>query len=105
MEAAVPPWPVQVVALAVMGFGFYMLHACIMVEMSELAPDARGTAVAGHAFFYFIGQALGPAIYGFGFMSAGAAATLAAAAVVMTLVGIFTGRLLRAIAQAHDPRG
>lgn len=105
VEAAVPPWPVQAVALAVMGFGFYMLHACIMVEMSELAPEARGTAVAGHAFFYFVGQALGPAVYGSGFIAVGAAATLAAAAAAMTLVGIFTGRLLRAMAPSSDKRG
>lgn len=105
VEAVVPPWPVQALALAVMGFGFYMLHASIMVEMSELAPLARGTAVAGHAFAYFVGQAVGPAVYGLGFMSLGTATMLAGAAATMAGVGFATGRLLRLMACAPDGRG
>lgn len=94
VEAAALPWPLQVVALGLMGFGFYLLHGCILLYMSELAPQARGTAVADHAFSYYLGQALGPVAYAFGFSALGATWTCVAAAVIIALTGVFTGRLL-----------
>ena len=33
---------------------------CIQVYVSELAPAARGSAMALHSFFFFLGQAVGP---------------------------------------------
>ena len=57
-------WPVEFVNFIVFGFGFYLLHGCIQVYVTELAPTARATATAGHSSFFFSGQALGPVIYG-----------------------------------------
>ena len=37
----------------VLGFGFYTLHAVIQIYASELAPAARGSAMALHSFFFF----------------------------------------------------
>jgi predicted MFS family arabinose efflux permease len=96
-EATVPPWPQQAVIFLVMGMGFYTLHACILIYMTELAPEARGTSVAGHALSYFSGQALGPVVYGFGFATIGASATLVGAAVAVAAVGIVTTWLLQRI--------
>jgi predicted MFS family arabinose efflux permease len=94
IEATVPPWPVQFAAVATMGLGFFLLHGSIQVQMTELAPSARGTAVAMHSFSYFLGQALGPVAYGVGFAAIGASWTLILGAGVMALVGFATAHLL-----------
>jgi predicted MFS family arabinose efflux permease len=100
-EATVPPWPVQVATFLCMGLGFYTLHACILVYMTELAPEARGTSVAGHALSYFSGQAIGPVIYGFGFATLGPTPTIVIAAVVLALVGVVTAWLLQRLGHAR----
>jgi predicted MFS family arabinose efflux permease len=89
------PWPAEMAVFGFIGFGFYMLHACIQVEATEIAPDARGAAMALHSFFFFTGQAIGPLFYGFGLLHFGAALTLALGGAIMLLVGAFTSRLLR----------
>jgi predicted MFS family arabinose efflux permease len=94
VEALVPPWPVQLFVFLLMGFGFYTLHACILVQMTELAPEARGTATAGHALAYFSGQAVGPVLYGIGYGLIGLPVTIAIGAVLIGLVGYFCARLL-----------
>jgi predicted MFS family arabinose efflux permease len=69
------PWPVEFINFMVLGFGFYMLHGCIQVYVTELAPTARASATAGHSSFFFIGQAVGPVVYGLG-LSSGAGMAL-----------------------------
>ena len=64
-----PPWPVELAIFMLFGLGFYMLHGCIQVYVTELAPTARGSATAGHSSFFFLGQAAGPVVYGFGLSS------------------------------------
>ncbi|MCC7346719.1 MAG: MFS transporter [Variibacter sp.] len=93
-EALAPPWPVQMLLFLLMGFGFYTLHACILVQMTELAPEARGTATAGHAFAYYSGQSLGPVVYGIGYGSIGLPATILASAAVIVTIGWLCARLL-----------
>lgn len=94
VEASVPPWPVQILLFLLMGFGFYTLHACILVQMTELAPEARGTATAGHAFAYFSGQSLGPVVYGVGYGSIGLPATILVSAAAIATIGWLCARLL-----------
>lgn len=89
-----PPWPVQAVAMAAMGFGFYMLHNCIQAQMLELAPMARGASVAMHASSFFMGQALGPVLFGVALPAVGALATTIAAGVVMIAIAILSAKLL-----------
>lgn len=60
----------------VLGVGFYMMHNSLQTQATELAPDARGAAVALHAFSFFLGQAVGPILYGLGFKSLGTLPTL-----------------------------
>jgi predicted MFS family arabinose efflux permease len=67
--AAHMPWPVQFANFALLGLGFYMLHAVIQIYASELVPTARGSAMALHSFFFFLGQAVGPVVYGAGLSS------------------------------------
>lgn len=45
--------------IAVMGFGFYMLHNTLQMMATQMAPDARGSAVALFATFYFLAQSVG----------------------------------------------
>jgi predicted MFS family arabinose efflux permease len=89
------PWPAEMAVFGGIGFGFYMLHACIQVQATEIAPGARGAAMALHSFFFFTGQAIGPVFYGFGLLHFGAVPTLALGGAIMLLVGVFTSRLLR----------
>ena len=61
-----PPWQAEFAVFVLLGFGMYMLHGCIQVFVTELAPTARATATAAHSSFFFLGQATGPVVYGFG---------------------------------------
>jgi len=81
------PWPVEFVNFVFIGFGFYMLHGCIQVYVTELAPGARASATAGHSAFFFLGQAIGPVIYGLGLNSVGIVPVLLTGTVVLTLTG------------------
>lgn len=41
------------------GGGFYMLHATLQTQATQMAPERRGTAVAGFACLLFMGQSVG----------------------------------------------
>jgi predicted MFS family arabinose efflux permease len=90
-----PFWPVQVAAFTLLGLGFYTMHASIQMQATELSHTARGAAMSLHAFFFFVGHASGPVLYGLGFVSLGSAVTLALAAMIAMAIGIVTARLLR----------
>jgi predicted MFS family arabinose efflux permease len=81
------PWPIEFMNFMVMGFGFYLLHGCIQVYVTELAPSARGSATAGHSMFFFLGQAAGPVVYGAGLSSVGITAVLVVGAVALAATG------------------
>jgi len=89
-----PSWPVQAVAFAVMGCGFYMLHASIQVYVTELAPATRSSAVAFHTFSFFVGGGISPIAYGIGLERLGPAITLSTAAVAMIIIGVVSAQLL-----------
>jgi predicted MFS family arabinose efflux permease len=82
------------------GLGFFMLHNSIQVRVTEVAPQARGSAVALHAFCFFMGQSLGPALYGTGLGMAGRGATLAAGAVGVLAIGAWLGSMKPAARRA-----
>ena len=82
------PWPFEFVNFIVLGFGFYMLHGCIQVYVTELAPTARASATAGHSSFFFLGQATGPVVYGLGLSQGiGIIPVLLVGAVALTATG------------------
>jgi MFS transporter, DHA1 family, inner membrane transport protein len=86
---------VQFVNFMAMGFGFYMLHGGFQVFTSEIAPDARASAVSLQAFVFNSGQFAGPLVYGAGLVSVGKLPTLLAAAAVLVVVGLLCSQLLR----------
>ncbi len=94
------PWPVEFANFMVLGFSFYLLHGCVQVYVTELAPAARATATSGHTFFFFIGQAIGPVIYGVGMYSVGITPVLLAGTVALSLTGWICALRLRRTAAA-----
>jgi predicted MFS family arabinose efflux permease len=46
-------------ALVALGLGFYLLHATLQTNATQMAPDARGLAVAAFASCFFLGQGVG----------------------------------------------
>lgn len=54
-----PAWQWYVPALALIGGGFFTMHSSLMTRGTEIAPNARGTAMSGFSTSLFIGQALG----------------------------------------------
>src|SRR5262249_34482622 len=46
------PWMWQIVIYALFGFGFYLLHSCIQVHVTELSQTARGAAASLHSSFF-----------------------------------------------------
>jgi predicted MFS family arabinose efflux permease len=89
------PWPIEFLIFVLMGFGMYWLHGCIQVYATELAPAARGSAMALHSAFFFFGQAAGPVVYGVGFAYLGKTPMLLIGALVIALVGLVCSRKLR----------
>jgi predicted MFS family arabinose efflux permease len=89
------PWHIQTIVFALFGFGFYLLHGTIQVHVTELSPTARGVAASLHSCFFYLGQASGPVVYGYGFAHAGETPTLLVGAAMVLLVGFACARLLR----------
>lgn len=90
-----PEWRLQLLGLVFMGWGFYMIHGSLQVFASELSAEARATALSLHAFFFFMGQTVGPIAYGFGIQHAGKVPTLLIAGAVMMVLGLVCAKLLR----------
>ncbi len=72
-------WWFEAIAFVLIGCGFYGVHSSIQTQATELAPMHRGAAVALHAFFFFLGHAAGPPIYGGLFALFGEQAVIVAA--------------------------
>ncbi|MBD2451901.1 MFS transporter [Nostoc sp. FACHB-152] len=62
--ALLPNWIFFIPFAMLMGLSFYMMHSTLQTQATELAPEARGTAVSLFAFNLFIGQGIGAAVFG-----------------------------------------
>lgn len=89
-----PRWEIQAISFLIMGWGFYLLHGSLQVFASDLAPEARASALSLHAFFFFMGQAVGPIVYGFGLSHIGKVPTLILSATTLLVLGVVAARLL-----------
>jgi predicted MFS family arabinose efflux permease len=87
------------VANLAIGFGFYMLHSSFQTQVTELAPESRASAVAIHAFSFFVGQALGVVLIGWGLRAVGLLPTMALAALLILGVGLTAAFALTGPAQ------
>jgi predicted MFS family arabinose efflux permease len=88
-------WVAQIGIYALFGFGFYLLHSCIQVHVTDLSQTARGAAMSLHSTFFFLGQAIGPVVYSYGFAHGGMQTTMYIGAVVLITIGLICSRLLR----------
>jgi len=89
------PWQAQMAVYGLFGLGFYLLHSCIQVQVTDLSQTARGAAASLHSSSFYLGQAVGPVIYGFGFAHGGPEPTIFFGALVVLGVGIMCSQLLR----------
>jgi predicted MFS family arabinose efflux permease len=80
-----PAWEWFIPAVVVLGMGYYTMHGTLQTRATELAPQARGTAISLFAFFFFLGQATGPQLLGSVLKLHGYAA-----AFIVAGVGLFT---------------
>jgi len=90
-----PVWYVEAAVFVLFGIGFYMLHNCIQVHVTDLSQTARGAALSMHSSAFFTGQALGPIYYGYAFGHIGLSEPLWIGAVVIVAVGLVCARFLR----------
>ncbi len=88
LAAAAPvPWSVAPV-IAAIGAGFYMLHNTLQTNATQMAPEARGLAISLFAFCYFLGQAAGVAVCGWGVDAFGCDVVFVLAGVMLLVVAI-----------------
>ena len=83
-------------AIALIGFGYYMLHTTLQTHGTQMAPEARGLAISLFAFTLFTAQSAGVALaapvmdrYG------GQPIFLAAAALILLVAFWFRRQLVR----------
>lgn len=74
-----------------LGVGMYMIHNSIQTRVTEVAPQARGSAVALHAFHFFLGQTAGPVVYGLMLHYAGATPAFLFGGVCLLALGVLLG--------------
>lgn len=88
-------WQVQLVLFVAMAFGFYMLHGSLQLFATELSPNARVSATSLHALFFFLGQGIGPIVYGHGIANYGVRPTMVVAACMMVTIAVASALLMR----------
>lgn len=81
-------WYWAVVASMFCGFGYYLLHAVLQTNATQMAPAVRGTAVSLFASCLFSGQALGVAVGSILVDKVGIATVLGIAAATLPLLGM-----------------
>ena len=82
-----PFWWLDAIVMFCAGVSFYMLHNSMQTEATELAPSARGSAVALFACGFFAGQGIGPLLIGPLLHGVGARAALVAVAIALIGLG------------------
>lgn len=88
-------WYIQAAVFVLFGLGFYMLHNCIQVHVTDLSQTARGTALSMHSSAFFSGQAIGPIYYGAAFAAFGVHIPPLFGAGVILIIGVVCARFLR----------
>lgn len=105
LAMAVPvPWPVVSALFLVAGFGFYMLHNTMQTQATELSATARGSALALFASSFFLGQGLGPILYGAVAAETGLNALFLGGGVLIAALGIGAVGLIRGRTPTDIPK-
>ncbi|WP_052401434.1 MFS transporter [Muricoccus aerilatus] len=77
------------------GLGYFTMHSSLQTRVTEIAPQARGSAVALFAFFFFVGQSLAPLLFGLLIAWLGSVPALMVVAAGMVSLGLALARVLR----------
>jgi YNFM family putative membrane transporter len=102
--ALAPSAEVEFAAIALSGVSFYMLHNTLQVHGTQMAPEARGAAMALFALCLFVGQAIGVPIAAPIVDRWGAPPVFWAAAVVLPLLALWFAMALRRHQLSGDTR-
>jgi predicted MFS family arabinose efflux permease len=92
--AGTPAWQSAPLAIAALGFGYYMLHNTLQTNATQMLPEARGTAVAGFSSSLFVGQSAGVAFAAPLVDRAGAVTLFVVAAALWALLALWIARNL-----------
>jgi predicted MFS family arabinose efflux permease len=88
MALAIPlnAWGVSGV-MVFLGIGFFLMHNSIQTEVTELLPSARASCFALHAFSFYLGQSVGPILYGQSLSHFGLQPSVLTGGIVLICVG------------------
>jgi predicted MFS family arabinose efflux permease len=86
---AAPDYILAVPCTIALGIAFYCIHNTVQTKATEVAPDARASAVALYASAWGAGQALGAAAAGAAVLAAGYVPTIAAFGIGFALLGLW----------------
>lgn len=87
-------WMIAYPASFVVGLGYYMLHGALQTHATQMAPEARGTAVALFSLALFSGQSIGVAAGASTLQQLGAEWLYLAAGVGLLAVALVFGYLV-----------
>jgi YNFM family putative membrane transporter len=88
------PWWSAIGFFVLNGFGFFLMHGTFQAQATELAPTARGSAVALFACSLFLGHAIGPVVMGLALHLLGPTGAILLFALGIGLLGLVTPRIL-----------
>ncbi|OQW52936.1 MFS transporter [Candidatus Raskinella chloraquaticus] len=88
------PWWTALGLFFVHGFSFYLLHNNLQTYSTELSTTHRGAAVGLFAASFFVGNGLGPAMFGALYHFIGAASSLIAYGCALIIIGLAAPALL-----------
>jgi YNFM family putative membrane transporter len=93
--AYTPHWGPAIPASLAAGFGFFMFHNVMQANATQMAPEARGTAVSLFASFLFLGQSIGVVLAAALIDRIGTHAVVALGGGVMAVEGVYFAWALR----------
>lgn len=97
MLAVLTDWRLAAPANLLLGFGFFLFHNTLQTNATQMAPDARGSALSLFAFSLFMGQASGVALLGVALDRVGYAPVFLFCGGAMLLLGFWFGRRLHRV--------
>lgn len=99
--ALAPVIPFGVLALAMVGAGYTLMHTTFQTRATELLPSARATGMTVFAFALFIGSSAGSVVLSQAFEHSGFTATLLGLAVATLLFGMLASHRLLEVSRPH----
>jgi predicted MFS family arabinose efflux permease len=91
---AASAWQHLMPALALIGLGFFCVQGVLQLKATEIAPEARGTALSGFVFCLFVGQGIGVFALGYLVDGPGYRVTFATAAAAVMLLTVWMQKAL-----------